>query len=216
MEELNDNNQTPPRFRGKWKIATLTLLFLVIFFSFGYAGLEGSSKSEFCASCHEMNPEYYTWKNSAHSEVDCVACHTEPGVENIAKGKVDTIEQAIKKQMQTYEAPIRMPSEISDASCEKCHNVYNRNFTVSGDLIIPHDKHKEQDISCTQCHSGIAHGKIADRKMTYKPITSNGMTRLERISCLTRSLSNLIWIRASIVIKLERLLLSVAPAIQQE
>jgi nitrate/TMAO reductase-like tetraheme cytochrome c subunit len=163
-----EEKPTPPRFGGKWKIATLTLLFLVIFFSVGYASLEGSSKSEFCVSCHEMAPEYFTWNNSAHSEVDCVDCHTEPGVENVAASKLDTVEQAIKKQMKTYEAPIRMPSEITDASCEKCHNVYNRSFTVSGDIIIPHDKHKDEDVSCTQCHSGIAHAKIADRKMTYK------------------------------------------------
>lgn len=168
MDKQTEEKPTPPRFVGKWKIATLTLLFLVIFFSVGYASLEGSSKSEFCVSCHEMAPEYYTWNNSAHSEVDCVDCHTEPGVENVASSKLDTVEQAIKKQMKTYEAPIRMPSEITDASCEKCHNVYNRNFTVSGDIIIPHDKHKAEEVSCTQCHSGIAHGKIADRKMTYK------------------------------------------------
>ncbi|KKK38809.1 NapC/NirT cytochrome c domain protein [Mesobacillus campisalis] len=169
MEEHNDNRTAPPRFRGKWsKFGALTLLFLVIFFMVGYAGHEGSSSSKFCASCHEMKPEYYTWHNSSHSEVACVDCHTEPGAENIAKSKVNTVEQAIKKKMQTYEAPIRMPSEITDASCEKCHNVYNRNFTVTGDLIIPHDRHKDEGISCIQCHSGVAHGKIADRKMTFQ------------------------------------------------
>ncbi len=43
-----------------------------------------------------------------------------------------------------------------------------REFTVSGDIIIPHDKHKEEEIKCIQCHSGVAHGEIADREMTFK------------------------------------------------
>ncbi|PLR91920.1 cytochrome c3 family protein [Bacillus sp. T33-2] len=172
MEEHIDDKKTPPRFRffhKNWsKIAALTLLFVAILFSVGYIGLEGSSSSKFCASCHEMKPEFYTWKASSHSEVDCVNCHVEPGAKNLAKGKVDTIEQAIKKQMKTYEAPIRMPSEIPDEACERCHNINTRSFTPSGDLIIPHDKHKAEGVSCIQCHSGVAHGKIADRKMTYQ------------------------------------------------
>lgn len=168
-EEHIDEQPTPPSLRLKLvKIATLTLLFLVIFFSVGYIGMEGTSSSSFCSSCHEMKPEYFTWKNSSHAEVDCVACHTGPGFENLAKEKAGTIEQAIKKQMKLYEAPIRMPKEIPDAACETCHNINTRSFTPSGDLIIPHDKHKTEGVSCMQCHSGVAHGKIADRKMTYQ------------------------------------------------
>ena len=167
MKDAN-NEAPPPRFRGKWsKIGALTLMFLIVFFAVGYASHEGSSSSRFCSSCHEMKPEYYTWSNSSHSEVDCVDCHTEPGAANVLKTKADTVDQAIKKQMKTYEAPIRMPSEITDAACEKCHNVDTREFTPTGDVIIPHDKHKAEGVSCIQCHSGVAHGKIADRKMAY-------------------------------------------------
>ncbi|WP_404329911.1 NapC/NirT family cytochrome c [Mesobacillus maritimus] len=168
MNDHNEEQRTPPRFSGKWKVASLTLLFLVIFFSISYAGLEGSSSSKYCVSCHEMKPQYYTWEASTHSEVDCVACHVEPGLESQLKSKVGNVEEVYKKYTETYIAPITMPSEIPDESCEKCHNINTRNFTPSGDLIIPHDKHKTEGITCVQCHSGVAHGKISDRRVTYK------------------------------------------------
>jgi nitrate/TMAO reductase-like tetraheme cytochrome c subunit len=165
IEEL----RTPPSLRLKIiKIATMTLLFLVIFFTFSYAGMEGTSSSSFCATCHEMKPQFYTWKASNHSEVDCVSCHVEPGLENELKSKAGNVKEVYKKYTQTYIAPITMPKAIPDEACEKCHNINTRNFTPSGDLIIPHDKHKKEGIECIQCHSGIAHAKIAERKVTFK------------------------------------------------
>jgi nitrate/TMAO reductase-like tetraheme cytochrome c subunit len=161
--------EAPPRFRGRLiKVLTLTLFFLILLFSIGFLGLETTSSSKFCASCHEMKPEYYTWKASSHSEVDCVNCHTGSTKEDYAKAKANGLVQVFKKATQTYTAPIRMPDQIQDASCEKCHNIFTRDVTPTGDLIIPHDKHKKQGIKCAQCHQGVAHGKIADRKMTFQ------------------------------------------------
>jgi nitrate/TMAO reductase-like tetraheme cytochrome c subunit len=169
MDEEQTNLPPPPRFRYKLlKIMTLTLFFLALFASIGFTGLKATSSSSFCSSCHEMQPEFYTWKASTHSEVDCVNCHIEPGAKNLAKDKANGVVQLFKKQTQTYTAPIRMPKEIPDSACERCHNVNTREFTPSGDLIIPHNKHKNRGIECIQCHNGVAHGKIADRKMTFQ------------------------------------------------
>jgi nitrate/TMAO reductase-like tetraheme cytochrome c subunit len=169
MDEEQTNLPPPPRYRYKLlKIATLTLFFLALFASIGFTGLKATSSSPFCSSCHEMKPEVYTWKASTHSEVDCVNCHVKQGAKNLANEKKEVIVDAYKKKMGTYTAPIHMASEIPDSSCERCHNVNTREFTPSGDLIIPHDKHKNKGIECVQCHSGVAHGKIADRKMTFQ------------------------------------------------
>ncbi|MEH7253356.1 NapC/NirT family cytochrome c [Neobacillus niacini] len=168
MDEEQKQLSNPPRSRIRlYKIMTLTVLFLALFFLLGAFGLEATSSSTFCSSCHEMKPEYYTWKASSHSEVDCVTCHTEPGFKQTAKDKADLIVKAVKKNYNDSAAPIRMPKEIPDSACEKCHNINQREFTVTGDIIIPHDKHKDKEIECIQCHNGVAHGEIADRKMTY-------------------------------------------------
>ncbi len=76
--------------------------------------------------------------------------------------------QVFKKTTDTYQAPIQMPKDIPNEACEKCHNMDTRNVTPTGDLIIPHDKHLEKDIDCAECHKGVAHGNISQRKVTFK------------------------------------------------
>ncbi|MEH7504206.1 NapC/NirT family cytochrome c [Neobacillus drentensis] len=175
-EEHNQELPAPPRFRFKgndfryklFKYLTLTVLFLAIFFGLGFIGLETTSSSKFCSSCHEMKPQYYTWKASSHSEVECDSCHIGPGADKYLKAKGNGIQELYKKQTDTYLAPIKMPNLIPDEACESCHNMKSRDVTPSGDIIIPHSKHKTEGIKCVQCHSGTAHGEISDRKVTYK------------------------------------------------
>ncbi|MBO0961419.1 NapC/NirT family cytochrome c [Neobacillus sp. MM2021_6] len=170
MVEEEKTRLDPPRYRYKLiKIMTLALFFLVIFLALGFSGLKATSSSGFCSSCHEMKPEVYTWKASTHSEVDCTSCHTNPVLKELAKDKSkEAVENLIKQTSSTSAAPIRMIGEVPDSACKSCHDVSKRDVTPSGDLIIPHDKHMDKDIECSQCHSGVAHGKIADRKMTYQ------------------------------------------------
>ncbi|MEW8985670.1 MAG: NapC/NirT family cytochrome c [Bacillus sp. (in: firmicutes)] len=169
MEEEQMKQTSPARNRYKlYKYLTVALFFIVVFFSIGAVGVETTSSSEFCSSCHEMKPEFYTWEASSHSEVDCVQCHIQSGVEEYAKAKANGLVEVYKKQTGKYIAPIRMPDQVPDESCEKCHNVFKREFSVSGDIIVDHVNHKENDVKCVECHAGTAHGNIDDRKMTFK------------------------------------------------
>ncbi|CRK81392.1 cytochrome c3 family protein [Neobacillus massiliamazoniensis] len=168
-DEHKQELPAPPRFRYKgFKFMTLALFFVVIFVILGFSGIKATSSSQFCSSCHEMKPEYYTWKASSHNEVDCVSCHIEPGVKNLAEDKAKGVVELYKNLSNTYTAPIQMPKDIPNDACEKCHNMKTRQVTPSGDLIIPHDKHLAKDIKCTACHSGVAHGKISERNVTFK------------------------------------------------
>lgn len=169
MEEEQKEQPTPVRSRLKlYKILTVTLFFIVLFFLAGGVTVETTSSSKFCSSCHEMSPEYYTWKASSHNQVGCKNCHIQSGVVNYAKAKANGLVQVYEKATNHYTAPIQMPTQIPDATCEKCHNMKNRQVTPSGDLIIPHDKHLTKGIKCVQCHSGVAHGDISDRNVTFK------------------------------------------------
>ncbi|WML46920.1 cytochrome c3 family protein [Neobacillus sp. PS3-34] len=86
----------------------------------------------------------------------------------MAKDKANGFVEFFKKETNRYTAPIQMPKNIPNSACERCHNIGTREVTPSGDLIIPHNKHLAKDIKCIQCHSGVAHGKIAERKVTFK------------------------------------------------
>lgn len=107
-----------------------------------------------CTGCHEIVPEILTWQISSHSKFACTECHD-----------VKMEDYRLKHDSQHYEAPIRITDAIPNTVCEKCHTS-SREATVSGDLIIPHDKHAAAGVACVKCHSGVVHAKIADRGLT--------------------------------------------------
>ncbi|MCQ6278717.1 NapC/NirT family cytochrome c [Bacillus sp. EB600] len=169
MEDEQNNQSTPSRTRYKlYKILTVSLFFVVLFVVVGFVGVEATSSKSFCSTCHEMKPEAETLKASSHSEVECKECHIQSGVVNYAKAKMNGLVQVYEKATDSYPAPIHMPTQIPNSSCEKCHNMKTRNVTASGDIIIPHEKHLKDDVKCVDCHSGVAHGDIADRNVTFK------------------------------------------------
>lgn len=131
-------------------------------------GAHATSSPTFCATCHNMSPQVYTWKASSHSEVTCTDCHIAPGVENLVKEKGNGIKQLYYTITDSYLAPIRMPSLIPDESCLTCHNMERRHVSASGDIIIDHEIHEKKGVACVTCHDGVAHGKVADRRVTYK------------------------------------------------
>lgn len=110
--------------------------------------------SNLCINCHEMRPEYYTWKVSSHSKFACTTCH----------GK-DPISYTVKHDKQSFAKPIKIVEAIPDSVCQQCHSP-NRLVDPPGDLIIPHDKHAAAGVACVKCHSGVVHAKIAERGLT--------------------------------------------------
>ncbi len=148
----------------------LTVLILVIV---GAAfilkiGVHATSTSSFCVNCHSMKPQVLTWEASSHSQVECIQCHVQPGVENMAKQKVDGVKQLYSTLTDSFIAPIRMPSLIPNESCLTCHDMLTRNVSASGDIIIDHQVHEEKEIACVTCHDGVAHGKVSEKRVTYK------------------------------------------------
>src|SRR5881396_991732 len=110
MEDEQKDLSTPSRSRYKlYKILTLSLFIVVLFVLVGYVGVETTSSSCFCSSCHEMKPEAETWKASSHNEVACKECHIQSGVVNYAKAKANGLLQVYAKATNSYDAPIQMP-----------------------------------------------------------------------------------------------------------
>ena len=151
-----------------YKGLTSTSLFLLVFFAVSFFGFTSTSKKEFCQSCHEMKPEYYTLMASNHADVECVDCHTNPGLEEMFKEKVRTFNMFTKKLVDKADIPIVLKKEVSDEACNKCHKMDKRTVSAEGDIIIPHVKHQKNMVECVFCHGGVAHGKISSRNVTKK------------------------------------------------
>ena len=148
-------------------ILVIGALLLVLVVTVG--GISATMSPGFCKLCHKtMTPEFVTWQNSSHSQIDCVDCHMEPGIVNIVKEKIGATGHLYDYVTENYKEnwPIKMKHELPSYLCEQCHSVSNRNFTLSGDLKVPHELHGQKGVSCVQCHSGVAHGNIAGRKVT--------------------------------------------------
>ena len=129
--------------------------------------LSATSTPQFCSICHEMTPEHATWQASSHSKIACVTCHIEPGAVSLVKHKMSSMKQLYLHVTGTVPEAIEMPVPIKDAVCEQCHST-TRKVDPSKDIIIPHDKHLAQGISCVTCHAGVAHGYIAERGLNEK------------------------------------------------
>ena len=153
--------------KTKKKFLMVFLFIFVGIVALFWGTFQKTSSNEYCSSCHMMKPEFYTWHESSHSKVACVACHVEPGVLTKVKYKLITLEEVFASLTGNYGIAIISTTPIPNATCTQCHDMNTRKVTPSGDLIIPHSKHTLAGVSCTECHTGIAHGNIAEKRVTF-------------------------------------------------
>lgn len=152
----------------KLKLFILMCGLLIVIGVGSVTAIQLTMSPEFCASCHEMTPQYVTWQVTSHSNIACTECHIEPGNLNLVKHKIGATKELYLHLTGSYKRPIVMKHPIPNNVCEQCHSPENRRFTPSGDLIIPHDRHSEKGIKCVDCHSGVAHGDIGRRGVTAR------------------------------------------------
>ncbi len=119
---------TPSRESSIWvrlmPFATLVFAGLVVFVLAG-AGWEYTNRSVFCGTaCHTMPPQYISYLQSPHANVNCVECHI--GRATIATQftrKAQDVSHIIRFVGADYEVPI-YSKKLRPASqvCERCHN----------------------------------------------------------------------------------------------
>ncbi len=136
-------------------------LVLLFVFSVWY-----TNRSDFCTTCHYMQPFYDAWASSTHSGVPCRDCHYEPGYSSVIKGKLRDMNQLVKYWTKAYQRS-KPWAEISDASCLRsgCHETRLLKGKVTfGEVIFDHTPHLDQmrrgkKLRCTSCHSQIVQGE---------------------------------------------------------
>ncbi len=149
------------------RILLLAVFFLVLVF--GFNATPASVQTAFCVSCHEMKPEFATFKASAHSDFTCTVCHTDYTVGQVLlRNKKKVLNEVVAHFKKSYILPIEAKNKIPNSVCESCHS-QSRTLTPRGDLNLSNVKHFEhvsKGITCVTCHPGIAHGTIAERQAT--------------------------------------------------
>ncbi|MDH3718383.1 MAG: NapC/NirT family cytochrome c [Planctomycetota bacterium] len=123
-----------------------------------------TSRSEFCSSCHIMDPYYASWQESPHGNVSCIKCHFPPGAGEKVRGKMMGLVQLVKYVTRS-QGP-RPVAEVSDASCLRsgCHDTRLLAGRVEYQGIqFDHTPHLQElrggkKLRCTSCHGQVVQG----------------------------------------------------------
>jgi hypothetical protein len=129
-----------------------------------------SSSRLFCAQvCHKVQDDaIIAYEKSSHSEISCLACHMPVNADPVTF-LIHKVEAGVSGGINTvgnkYEMPLNPGSKLSlegkympEGQCTQCHSK-NRKVTPSPGIIIDHEVHSKNKISCTTCHNRIAHNE---------------------------------------------------------
>ena len=149
------------------------LVLAVPVFSVTYYTMIRTSTPQFCASCHEIQSAYNTWKTSSHVNneqgfvADCMDCHlpaphdtfdffyskTMHGVKDIIAHIIHDTYDREKNRQAAY-------ADIKNDQCQKCH----RNLLYMPDkrgamlahrsVLYPRPGYEKR---CVDCHRNLVH-----------------------------------------------------------
>lgn len=141
--------------------------------------MEYTNTLEFCTSCHEMDQlvyqEYKTtihYKNRTGVRVVCADCHVPkawiPKIIRKIKasneiyhkllGSVNTPEKFEAKRLELAENVWRTMEENDSLECRNCHTYEAMDFHKQSELARETMEFAmEEDMTCIECHKGIAH-----------------------------------------------------------
>ncbi|MHB9095413.1 MAG: cytochrome c3 family protein [Eubacteriales bacterium] len=153
-------------------LVAMFVIAVVAAFLFNYQSFTNKeSKKEvgFCANCHEMKPNYYTWLVTSHNQFGCLKCHKDI--------KITTF--AYKHWKGAISDPLEKKGIIPDGVCRSCHAVSTRNVSPPGDIIFPHQLHVVKQIDCMDCHNNVVHLRVSqyikkeytDKQKVFTPAT---------------------------------------------
>lgn len=148
-------------------------------------GMDATSTTEFCISCHSMKafvyPDYQQsvhYRNSKGIQASCADCHipkplfaklarkTASGMKDIYHtmlGTIDTSEKFAAKKPFLDEL-VREKMKASDSrECRNCHQLEQMDYArQSTSASQSHQSAKQLQKTCIDCHQGVGH-KLANR-----------------------------------------------------
>lgn len=180
-------NVEDPQARRRLQILVVSGGIFILFLIVNSVLFSLTSQPSFCEICHEMRPDVRAWRKSLHAEVNCYACHSQPGVLSLLGQKGRLMREVYLHLTNNYEKPInaggRLSARIPDERCEQCHTV-KRKITPTRGIIIDHVKHKKNKISCTTCHNRAAHLEIEGYVAGVKKVAGVYRDRMKMAACL--------------------------------
>ncbi len=173
VEYIEEELSRPGRFtriRRLMLITSVTTFVTIIVVGIvTYTGFHYTDTVEFCGQfCHTvMEPEYVTYRNSAHSQVSCVKCHIGASSEWFTKSKFSGARQLLAVTFDSYRRPIKTPIEAlrpERQTCEGCHRpeVFHGDKLYFDDKFLPDESNTHvQTVMVMKIGSGDISGREA-------------------------------------------------------
>ncbi len=172
------------KLRGRWLLvaglSVTGLLVAGLLMTAGAAGLAWTNTEAFCISCHEMkNNVYAEYKGTIHDQnrtgvrAICSDCHVPREPVAMIKRKmmaslelyghfishsIDTPEKFEAKRYELASHVWTRMKETDSQECRNCHNEAKMSVDLqSAKAQARHAKGKTENLTCIDCHFGIAH-----------------------------------------------------------
>ncbi len=150
-------------FRARWRrLLFIFSWFVGLFILTIFAGMEVTSRSQFCGSCHIMEPYFNSWQHSSHKNIPCVDCHIPQGVTSGLAKKYEALSMVSSYFTGTYGT--KPWAEVGDGSCLQCHErrllVGKQTFENAHFNHTPHltEMRGGEKLRCTTCHAQTEQG----------------------------------------------------------
>lgn len=170
------------RSPSKYSLGLLLIIGFVagiIFWGGFHYSMEVTNTEEFCISCHEMENFVYTeykqtihYSNRTGVRATCPDCHVpKDWPHKIARkikstneimhkllGSIDTAEKYEAKRLELAQKVWDEMAESDSRECRNCHGFEFMDFSKQGeDAAETHPEAIEGEMTCIECHRGIAH-----------------------------------------------------------
>lgn len=160
------------------RMIILTGVALLVFAAVMIVALGVTSTRWFCSEgCHKVQDDTITaYRRSTHANVSCMACHMPVGANPavFVLHKAEALGELYLTVTNKYELPLNGESEVAltmpDKQCTQCHNPSKRKVTPSEGILIDHQVHADNDVTCAICHNRIAH------RENFKPVLKDPAT----------------------------------------
>lgn len=125
----------------------------------------GTSTQWFCTEpCHMVHYDNTLAYNAgSHVKVSCIACH-EPlngSPLTFILMKIEVAPDLIPTVLGTFHLPMNENHSVSFAmpeeQCTQCHTMANREINPSPGIIMDHEAHAAEGVTCVSCHNRVAH-----------------------------------------------------------
>lgn len=128
-----------------------------------------TDQAPFCRTCHEMVPYNDAWATGAHADVQCIACHVEPGLPARFAHKFVALAEVWAHFFGNTKFPLAVPPDVPSARCVRCHD------TVAATLEsgFSHAAHAELGF-CAECHYDTGH-PVSDEALKDAGIFAEGV-----------------------------------------